>query len=144
MKGSLPENRGVDEQVFKAIVNAMQNIPVLDTTNINIKHLEPGSAWLEMMVTQDFENSRGMLHGGLIATLADTAMGLSMLTLDFRGVTLELNINYLAPVQIGAKLTAQGHVLHAGSNTLVAEASIQNEEKMLVAKSRGTFFKRER
>jgi len=140
----LPENRGIDKRLFTAIVNAMRDIPVLKTTSINLKHLGVGNVGIEMMVAKEFENSRGVLHGGLIATLADTAMGLSMLTLDFRGVTLELNINYLAPVQIGAKLTAQGQVLHAGTNTLIAEASVYNDEQVLVAKSRGTFFRSKR
>lgn len=141
MNELMPENRGIDEKLFTAILTAMRDIPVLKTTHTTVKHLGAGNAGIEMKVVQDFENSRGLLHGGLIATLADTVMGLSMLTLNYRGVTLELNINYLAPVQIGEKLTAQGQVIHAGQNTLVAEASVYNHEEVLVAKSRGTFFK---
>ncbi len=144
MNGFETENRGVEDNLFREIVTAMQNIPVYDTTNITVKYLEPGIAGAEMVVAKEFENSRGLLHGGFIAALADTVMGLSMLTLGSKGVTLDLNINYLAPVQIGTKLLAEGHVLHAGKNTLVAEASVYDSDKVLVAKSRGTFFKSER
>ncbi|NLO22450.1 MAG: PaaI family thioesterase [Syntrophomonadaceae bacterium] len=134
------ENRGIDQGLFLEIVQAMDDIPVVQSTKMRIKYLQAGGAGVEMLVIRDFENSRGLLHGGLIATLADTAMGLSMLSLNIRGLTLELNINYLAPVEIGSRLTAQARVIHAGENSLVVEADVYDQRQNLVAKSRGTFF----
>jgi uncharacterized protein (TIGR00369 family) len=49
-------------------------------------------------------NSRGMVHGGLISALADNAMGLSCsqhLGGAARLVTVNLNVDFLAPAQIG-------------------------------------------
>lgn len=134
------ENRGIDQELFTGLVKAMEDMPVVQSTKMRVQYLEAGGAGVEMLVTRDFENSRGLLHGGLIATLADTAMGLSMLSLNIRGVTLELNINYLAPVEIGSRLIAQARVIYAGENSLVVGAEVYDQRQNLVAKSRGTFF----
>jgi acyl-CoA thioesterase len=133
-------NNGIDAELFRKILDRLHNMPACQTMGISIEYLGQGTAGLKMTVSKELVNSQGALHGGLIAALADTAMGYSIFTLNCIIVTLDLNINYLAPALMGTELTAEAYVLHAGKNTIVSEATLHNSNNTLVAKSRGTFF----
>ena len=134
------ENRGLEEELFKKIVHHSKNMQALRNLNITLKYLAPGRAGSEMVVDRCYSNSRGTAHGGIIATFVDTVMGFACITLDLLLVTLEMNLNYFAPVQIGEKISAEAEVIHAGKTTVVAEAVVYNSSKKIVSKSRGTFF----
>ena len=57
----------------------------------------------------------GRIHGGTIATLADTVMGDAVICATGRYCrTMDINITYLAPVFEGNKLIAEGIVIHTG------------------------------
>jgi uncharacterized protein (TIGR00369 family) len=140
MDKTVAENRGIDEGLFHQTLAKLRDTPACQTMDIRVKYLGKGTAGLKMSVSHEFQNSQGLLHGGFIAALADTAMGYSIVTLGFRIVTLDLNLNYFAPALMGTELSAEANVLHVGKNTIVAEAALYNSDKKLVAKSRGTFF----
>ncbi len=87
-------------------------------------------------------NSVEIVHGGLSATLADTAMGtlVNERILDTQvAVTSEIKMNYTAP-GVGNFLTCSASILHLGSKTSVTEAKIYNDEGVLVAVATGSFF----
>jgi uncharacterized protein (TIGR00369 family) len=85
-----------------------------------------------------------IVHGGVIFTLADTAMSMaliSVLPLGTRFSTIEAKINYIAPVITG-ELSAEGIIVHRGRSTAVTESTVYNlrgEEKVMVARVLGTF-----
>lgn len=135
-----PENRGIDDQLFQQIVIRSQHAPALRTMEIGIAYLDNGIAGLIMYVQQKFENARGLLHGGVVAALADTAMGYAIQSLGFRSVTIDININYCAPATAGTELHAEGCVLQVGKTIIVAEAVLSKGDEKLMAKSRGTFL----
>ena len=83
----------------------------------------------------------GVVHGGILAALADTTAAIAAYTAVPRGteiVTVELKINYLEPVP-GGRIKADGRVLRAGRNFVVAECEIFNEDGSLAAKALLTF-----
>ncbi|MCA1053388.1 PaaI family thioesterase [Rossellomorea aquimaris] len=87
-------------------------------------------------------NSLQIVHGGVTATLVDTAMGTlaNMLLPDGYGaVTTNLNVHYLAP-GTGTKLTARATVVHRGTKTMVVEGKVVSAEGKMVAHSTGSFF----
>ncbi|GAC1401278.1 MAG: PaaI family thioesterase [Ktedonobacteraceae bacterium] len=85
-----------------------------------------------------------IVHGGVIFTLADTAMSMaliSVLPLGTRFSTIEAKINYIAPVVTG-ELSAEGVIIHRGRSTAVTESTVYNlrgEKKVMVARVLGTF-----
>lgn len=85
------------------------------------------------------DRSRGRLHSGIIATLADTAMGWAIITLGRSCVTVDMNTNCFIPAFGDHDLIAEAHVIHSGKRIVVAEATLLNDKGELVAKSRGTF-----
>ncbi|QBX33551.1 PaaI family thioesterase [Paracoccus liaowanqingii] len=90
-------------------------------------------------------NRQGMLHGGLAATLLDSAMGATgSLTVDPSGrhpfTTLALTVNYLAPGRPG-QVTAAGRVTGGGRSTLFIEGTLRHQDGTLIATATGVFRK---
>ncbi len=101
---------------------------------------EPGRATLKMRVRERHMQIHGVVHGGVLAALADTAGALGCFLALPRGArlaTIEMKINYLEPVVAGV-LVAEGRMLRKGKNFCVAECDVR-EGARLVAKSLLTF-----
>jgi uncharacterized protein (TIGR00369 family) len=83
----------------------------------------------------------GVVHGGILTALADTAAAVAAYTVIPRGTeiaTLELKINFLEPVA-GGRVLADAKVLRKGRNFIVTECDILNANSSLVAKALLTF-----
>src|SRR5499427_7647460 len=103
--------------------------------------LSNGGAILTVVTEDRHRQIHNVMHGGVIAALADTAAAIAAYTVVPRGtevVTIELKINYLLPVR-GGKLNAEGRVLRAGRNFIVVECDVTREDGALAAKSLLTF-----
>jgi len=100
-----------------------------------------GKAVLRMDVKDRHRQIHDVVHGGVLAALADTAAAIAAYTVVPRGteiVTIELKINYLLPVPRG-RIRAEATVLRAGRNFVVTECEIRNHAGTLAAKALLTF-----
>lgn len=103
--------------------------------------LGKGRAVLRMDVKERHRQIHDVVHGGVLAALADTAAAIAAYTAVPEGteiVTIELKINYLIPVPRG-RIRAEATVLRAGRNFVVAECEIRTQKGELAAKSLLTF-----
>lgn len=101
-----------------------------------------GTATVDMTTTEDMTNHSGFVHGGMISTLADSAMGRSLRTLKpgvARAMSFDLKLNFIAAAKIGETLRATGRVIHAGRRTAVTECRVEGEDHRLVATASATF-----
>ena len=102
---------------------------------------EPGRAVVLLRVRSKHRQVHGVVHGGILAALADTAAGVACYMLLPRGTrlaTIEMKINYLEPVEKGTIL-AEARVLRKGRTTAVAECDVRETSGLLVAKALLTF-----
>lgn len=95
---------------------------------ITLDHLAPGEAGFGLPWRPDVGQQHGAFHGGLIATLLDTACGYAALTLMHPGaevMSVEFKVNFMAPAR-GERLLARGRVLRAGRTltTCQGDASV--------------------
>jgi uncharacterized protein (TIGR00369 family) len=107
------------------------------TFGFRMVRMQRGRVTLGMKVAPRFLQVHGQLHGGIIATLADTAAALAAYTVIPAGsklVTLEMKINFLEGVERG-DVTALGRVLRPGRNTIVSESDVRDAAGKLVAKA---------
>ncbi|MDD2052863.1 PaaI family thioesterase [Pseudomonas putida] len=105
-----------------------------------LQRLDEGVAEVALALQPQLRNRGGKLHGGVIFSLVDIAMGLACSSahgFDQQSVTVECKINYLRAVADGEVLCI-AKVIHAGRRTLVVEADVMQGDK-LVAKAQGTF-----
>ena len=106
-----------------------------------VEAVEKGIATLRMEVREDHKQLNGVVHGGILAALADTAAAVAAYTIIPKGAalaTIELKINYLEPVP-GGKIKADARILRAGRNFVVAECEIFTDGEALAAKALLTF-----
>jgi uncharacterized protein (TIGR00369 family) len=100
-----------------------------------------GSVTVSLDLGEQHANLQGFAHGGVLATLADAAMGLSVRSAMERGrrhVTIELGVHYLRPVRTGT-VTATGRAVRVGREVAYAEASITDERGSELARASGTY-----
>ncbi|MET9030426.1 PaaI family thioesterase [Nocardia sp. NPDC004168] len=96
-------------------------------------HLDPSLATTTGMFT---------VHGGVLATLMDTAMGSAVFTKLGDGMaytTLELQVNFIRLVMLdGSRLTCEANGMHVGRRTAVAESRITDATGQLIANGTAT------
>ncbi len=110
------------------------------TLGCKLVSLGEGVAQVTLALEPHLRNRGNVMHGGALFSLVDIAMGLACSSshgFDKQSVTVECKINYVRGVADG-EVTCIGTVLHAGRRTLVVEAEVRQDDK-LVAKAQGTF-----
>lgn len=121
----------------------MRSVPLLKALGIEPVAAEAGESRIRLSVGEKHLRTLGMLHGGVTATLLDTALGYAVMSLAAEGyhaVTVQLNVNYTRPAAVGETLEAVGRVLHHGNLTAVATGEVRNETGELIATASGTFL----
>lgn len=83
-------------------------------------------------------NPRGSLHGGIIAAALDTAMGHLLNHVSGPGATLEMKVQYLAPV-IAGRVTCRAHFLRRGQRVSFLQAEAIGEDGEIVAYATATW-----
>ena len=101
-----------------------------------------GSATFEMPATTELYNPNNVLHGGALASLADSAMGFAVFSTLNPGesfTTAELHINFLkAATADSGMLRSIGRVVHRGQQIAVAEAEVVDQQNQLIARASST------
>jgi len=103
---------------------------------------EPGRVILRMRVSERHKQVHGVVHGGILAALADTAGGLATYMSVPRGrrvATIEMKINYLEAVE-GGTVEAEARVVRRGRHIAVVDCDVRSEDHRLVGKALMTFF----
>ena len=80
-------------------------------------------------------NPMGIVHGGLLCTLLDTAAGCAVHTLLPAGAgfaSIELKVSFLAPLHAGDQIEVRGSVLRIGGRVAFAEAHARDARSQLV------------
>ena len=101
-----------------------------------------GSATLALNLSEMHLRTRGIAHGGVIATLLDSAMGVAVSTQTPDGcfaVTCQLNVHFIRPGWNGERLLISADVSHSGATTSVAQAEMTTADDVRVALASGTF-----
>ncbi|MCH2163226.1 MAG: PaaI family thioesterase [Marinovum sp.] len=102
-----------------------------------------GFAQVELPIVDHIKNRHGLPHGGVHASLLDTAMGYcGCYTGDPEApqlcLTLNLNVNYIG-VAKGARLIAEGRRTGGGKSTFFAEGEIKDDFGNLIGQGTGVF-----
>ena len=85
---------------------------------------DDGDVSLRLPLGDRHQNGAGVVHGGVILTLADAAVSFGIArAVGGRCTTVEIKINYLRPVTEGV-LTARSHLIRAGRRLVVARGQV--------------------
>jgi uncharacterized protein (TIGR00369 family) len=108
---------------------------------IEATEIRGGESRIQMLFKQELTHPYGIVHGGAIASLADSAVAMALISLvepKDRITTIEFKINFFVPVSKG-ELKAHAKIIHKGSKTAVGDVEVINEGGELVAKVIATY-----
>jgi len=94
-----------------------------------------------LRLTKPHTNARGLIHGGLIATLADNAMGHSCafrIGATSSLMTIGLSVDFVGTAQVGQWLAVEPEVIRAGSTICFAQSLIKADD-VVIARANATF-----
>jgi acyl-CoA thioesterase len=109
---------------------------------MSVEKREKGKASVVLPVSDQLRQLFKVVHGGAIASLIDSVIGVaanSLLAPGKRAATVEMNVNYLLPVA-GGQLTATATILQQGRRIIVGTADVHDDQGRLVACGRATFI----
>jgi uncharacterized protein (TIGR00369 family) len=133
-------NAGLDGKLFNYLQKSIKETAYYKLLGIELQELAPGSAEFRVAAGQEHTNPMGLIHGGLMTSIVDAAMGNAVRSLGIKGVTADMSIALMAAARPGDTIIARGKVLKSGKNLIFTEALVYVGET-LAGHSKATFFK---
>ncbi len=118
-------------------------VPFLKLLGIEVESVGPGAATLLLPVREELTRNDGIIHGGAVASVIDSAFAVAIIPLlaeNERTVTVDLTIHYLRPLSGGAART-NARVVRAGRRVITVSAELFDENDKLAATALSTYLR---
>ena len=138
----MSENK-LDEARVARIHEAFASVPYARFLGLELGEMKPGEASLHLEVRDELRQNQGVVHGGAVASLIDTASAFAVVTQlepNERVTTTDLTIHYLRPVTAG-RLSATARTVRAGRRLFVLSVEVTDDQQKLVATAVTTYIK---
>ena len=129
----------MDERVTE-LEERLAATPFYRWTGISVVWASVGEVEPAMEIEPHHLNIQGLAHGGMLATLADTAAGLAVRTKlepGRRHGTVDLGVHFLAAAAPGC-VTARGTAVRVGAQLAYAEVEVRDTRDRLLVKATAT------
>ncbi len=130
----------MEKEIKERLISRVKTNPYINFLEIDFTEVEDGRVEARMPLHDEQRQYSGVIHGGVLAALADTVAGFAaytMLPIDRDVLTADLNISFLRAAW-GKELIAKGYVVKPGRHLHFCECEIYCDGK-LVSKASGTF-----
>ncbi|HJQ19664.1 MAG TPA: hydroxyphenylacetyl-CoA thioesterase PaaI [Gemmatimonadaceae bacterium] len=111
---------------------------------IEVIEIAPQRSTVRMTVRQEMVNGFGVSHGGIVYSLADSALAFAANTNGNVTVAIENSISYPQPVNVNDQLTAVAEEESFTNRLGYYRVSVRNQNDLLVAIFRGTVYRTKR
>ncbi len=101
---------------------------------------ENGVARCEFTPEPEHQGWPGVVHGGILSTILDEAMGWAALFNGKKTVTGKLEVRFRRPARIGEPLLVEGKIIRGGERFLMVKAEARDRDGNTVAEGTGTMF----
>jgi acyl-CoA thioesterase len=131
-----------DEQ-RRRVERMREAVPFLKLLGIEVESVGPGTASLLLPVREELTRNDGIIHGGAVASVIDSAFAFAIIPLlaeNERTVTVDLTIHYLRPLSGGASRTT-ARVVRAGRRVITVSAELFDENDKLAATALSTYLR---
>lgn len=108
---------------------------------LDIIEAELGYCKVECAIRKEMVNGFGVTHGGIIFSLADTALAFSAATYGRIALAIDNSISFMKKSNPGQKLTASSRVVYLSNKTAVFDVNVRNENLELISKMKGTVYR---
>ena len=101
-----------------------------------------------MRADERFANPGGVIQGGFLAAMLDSAMGASAVT-SLRGrrarvANAEMKVSFLRAAKVGSVLRCEATALESGNTVIFVEARVSDDEQRLIATASSTYIAKDR
>ena len=132
-----------DPQKVERARAAFASVPYAKFLGLRLGEIHAGGVSIHLDVRDELKHHQGVVHGGAIASLIDTASAFAVLTqidINERVTTTDLTIHYLRPITSG-RMTATARVVRGGRRLFVLSVEVANDAGALVATAVTTYIK---
>jgi uncharacterized protein (TIGR00369 family) len=115
--------------------------PIMAALGITLESVAPGEAVFVCTPDESVYNPIGVVHGGLVCTMLDSALACAVHTTLPAGVgytSIDLTVSYLRPVHAGMALRARGWVVKPGRRVAFGAGEVRDAEDKVVATATGS------
>jgi len=133
----------ITEEHKRRAADAINRLPLSGLLGMEFVDLQMGEAVLKIEMRDDLRQPFGVLHGGVTATLIDTAMAFAIRTMlndTEPTASIDLTIHYLRPHTAGPAICT-AKVVRPGKRIFTVSAEVANGEGKLVATALSTYTK---
>jgi len=127
---------------FDALRENANRIPMYRLLGMEIVEARAGYSRFRLPFREELTQPMGVMHGGALAAVADSAVAIALwglVGMDKIFTTIELKINYIAPVASG-EVIAEGNIIHCGRKTAIGDVTLKDQDGRLVAKCLSTYM----
>jgi uncharacterized protein (TIGR00369 family) len=131
-----------DEQ-RRRLERARESVPFLKLLGIEVEAAAAGTATLVLPLREELMRNDGIVHGGALASLIDSAFAFAIIPILDEGertVTVDMTIHYLRPVSRG-KAKAVARLVRAGRRVITVSAELFDENEKLAATALSTYLR---
>lgn len=129
-----------DGEVPAEVRERIESDPYCEKLGIELVDLGPGTATLELTITEDMLNFHGTPHGGAVYSLADAAFAAASNSHGTTAVALETNMSYLDAVEVGDTIRAEARETHMAGRTAEYEIPVTADGER-IATFRGRVYR---
>jgi acyl-CoA thioesterase len=125
----------------QVVNHMMENDLFSQWLGIKVLAVKEGYSKIIMTVRPEMVNGFGIVHGGIVFSLADSAFAFACNNRNQLSVALDTSINFIKPVQVGDVLEAEAIEMHNGKSTGLYTITITNQKEQVVAIFKGLCYR---
>ena len=133
----------IDPAKLQRAREAFASVPYAKFLGLQLGEFGNGEASIYLDVRDELKQNQGVVHGGAVASLIDTASAFAVLTqieVHERVTTTDLTIHYLRPITEG-RMAATARIVRGGRRLFVLSVEVRNDRNVLVATAVTTYIK---
>ena len=133
----------LDDAQVERVSRLLDSVPFARLLGIELDEIDAGIATLGLEIKPELKQNHGVVHGGAIAALIDSATAFAIISLlppDEHATTVDLTISYLRPLTEG-RARAVARVIRSGRRLIVVSAELFDHKGTLAATALSTYIK---
>lgn len=123
------------------VEHMLKNDPFSQWLDLRVLEIKEGSCLLECIVTEKMLNGYQIAHGGVLFSLADSAIAFTSASYGRVAVAIDYSISFIKKVLTNDLLTIKAEAISMGNKTGVIKVEITNDDEKLVAVVKGTVYR---
>lgn len=126
-------NSGIEDQGLARARAAFASVAYVKFLGLELCEIKSGEVSVCLDVRDELKQNLGVVHGGAVASLIDTASAFAILTKlapDERVTTTDLTVHYLRPIT-GGRLIATARIIRGGRRLFVVNVEVENQDRLV-------------